>query len=76
MMIHPRKREDVVMTGWKIAKDNEPGPASYNNEPVKVKNPRQVWSKEKKVTYMEKHMHFKKPIPAPGFYKGTEKAVD
>ncbi len=75
-LIHPRKREDNVIEGWRIKKDSEPGPASYNNEPVKNKKTRMILGKEKKVAYMETHITRKKIIPGVGTYKQVEKAVD
>jgi len=76
MHVYPRERKDNVLTGWRIKKDTEPGPGSYDNEPISWKGPRPIWNKEKKVTYMETHMTKKKPIPAPGLYKGVESGID
>lgn len=77
MHVYPRDRKDCVVTGWRIKKDNEPGPGSYaNTEPIKVNNPRPILGKEKKVTYMETHMNKKRPIPAPGLYKNVENGID
>jgi len=77
MSVYPRERKDNVLTGWRIKKDSEPGPGSYdNNPPIKQNCPRPIWTKEKKVTYMETHMNKKKPIPAPGLYKGVESGID
>ena len=73
---YPRERTDNILSGWKIKKDGEPGPGSYDNTPMMAKETRQIWNKEKKVTFMETHIKKKKPIPAPGLYKNVESAKD
>jgi hypothetical protein len=73
---YPRERKLDVQSSWKIKKDDEPGPGAYENTPALKTQPRQIWAKEKKVTYMETHMNKKKPIPAPGIYKDVEVAKD
>jgi len=80
---HPKERKDNVKgvyTGpslmTAIKKDNEPGPGSYDNKPIKRKTHDFALGKEKKVSYMEKHIIKKKPIPAPNHYKGKEAAQE
>jgi len=59
-----------------IKKDSEPGPGSYDNCPILRKPIKYSYGKDKKVSYMEKHIIFKKGIPAPSHYKEKEKAME
>ena len=82
-LYHPPDRKDNVkgvFTGpslmTAIKKGNEPGPGSYDNKPVMQKSTENLFGKQKKVSYMEKHINFKKGIPAPSHYKEKEKAME
>jgi len=79
----PKDRKDNVKgvyTGpslmTAIKKDSEPGPGSYDNKPVKRKTHDFALGKDKKVSYMEKHINNKKHIPAPSYYKGKEGGME
>ena len=80
MQYHPRDRKDNVkgvFTGpslmTTIKKTSEPGPGSYDNKPVMKKSTQYTYGKDKKVSYMEKHITFqKKNIPDSGKYKDKE----
>ena len=74
--IYPRNPKEIKYTHWKIKKDKEPGPGTYNNTPIEVLSPRQIIGKDKKVTYMDKHIAKKKKIPSPGLYKNVESGID
>jgi hypothetical protein len=48
-----------------IKKDSEPGPGSYDNNPVMKKSTVYSLGKQKKISYMEKLIIAKKAIPGP-----------
>jgi hypothetical protein len=43
--LYPRDRKDVVIPDWRIKKDREPGPGSYDFQPIKNNDPRPVFAK-------------------------------
>jgi hypothetical protein len=52
-----------------------PGPTAYSPDPIAVKLPRsvsQIWSKEKKITYIDRIMKTEKRNVAPNTYKTDE----
>ena len=66
---------DMILKDSKKKEKTVPGPTAYSPDPIAVKLPRsvsQIWSKEKKITYIDRIMKTEKRDVAPNTYKTDE----